>query len=121
MTVQKPDMSESASAIWDAVTPTLIADDRLRPGDEHLFAQYCLFMAMAQDAHRKIEDEGMVVGGADTGSKLQKNPAFNIARECSNAAAQIGQRFGMSPTSRKALGIKTKSKSLGSIRAGLKA
>lgn len=106
MIVIKPALSEAAGVIWDQVAPSLQADGRLIAGDELMFAEYCEMQAIANEAMAKVRAEGMMVGGGGTGSKMQKNPAFNIAREASAAAQKVGVQFGIGPKSRKQLGIK---------------
>lgn len=104
--VTKPDLTTEASVIWDLVAAPLIADGRLVAGDELFFAEYCELQAMADRAQAQVHAEGMMVGGGGTGSKLQKNPAFNVWRDASRAARDVAVQFGIGPKSRKQLGIK---------------
>ncbi|OZF41896.1 P27 family phage terminase small subunit [Rhodococcus sp. 14-2470-1a] len=90
MSERKPPqhLSESAAAVWVyTVSRHNSPDDILGPELD----AYCVVVARARDAAKRIDDEGAVVN--DERGNAVEHPAFAIERKAQAAIKAWGDRF----------------------------
>lgn len=90
-------LNAEGKAEWDRVVPQLEALGILAVIDQSMLADYCTAHALAVNATKKYQREGMTI---KVNGQLQKHPAVKIAQEARAQAARLAGEFGLSPSSR---------------------
>lgn len=114
--VAPPEWLDSrAVEIWGRLAPDLEAKGVLTAWDVDAFAQLCSTIIVAQDALQDIAENGTncktIVRELSDGTliyDLRKNPAWQIARESMGLMVSLGGRFGLNPSDRSQLTMKSK-------------
>lgn len=107
-------LNDRALAIWDRLAPDLQAKGVLTAWDVDAFAQLCATVIVAQDALQDIAENGTscttLVRELSDGTmlyELRKNPAWQVARESMGLMVTLGGRFGLNPSDRSQLTMKS--------------
>jgi P27 family predicted phage terminase small subunit len=90
-------LNAEARAEWKRIVPQLDALKILSDIDGAMLADYCTAHALAVNATKKYQREGLTV---KVNGQLQKHPAVKIAQEARSQAARLAAEFGLSPSSR---------------------
>lgn len=107
-------LSDQALEVWHRLAPDLEAKGVLTAWDVDAFAQLCASIIVAQDALQDIAENGTncktIVRELSDGTliyDLRKNPAWQIARESMGLMVSLGGRFGLNPSDRSQLTMKS--------------
>ena len=107
-------LGEQALEVWNRLAPDLEAKGVLTAWDVDAFAQLCSAIIVAQDALQDIAENGTscktIVRELSDGTliyDLRKNPAWQIARESMGLMVSLGGRFGLNPSDRSQLTMKS--------------
>lgn len=106
-------MSKDAKAVWDRVVPNLVKKNMVTLEDSDLLAQYCVALSKYEEYSVFLAKNGDFIVHEHNGTKT-KREEVKICREWSKEVTRLGELFGLSPKSRKAIGITAKSKEKGS-------
>lgn len=105
-------LSEAALAVWGRLAPDLVRRGVLTPWDVDAFANFCALVEVNRAALVDIDANGATVTTIDrtladgtTVYRLQRNPAWQVARESAQLLVSIGGRFGLSPSDRAQLHV----------------
>ena len=93
-----------AVEVWDELLPQLTAAGVLSPVDRNAFGSYCQCVARYIEAEQFMTNEGTVAEiRNDKGEVKQQLPVaeFTIALKYLEKANQLGERFGLTPVSRR--------------------
>lgn len=93
--------------MWDELLPQLAAAGVLSPVDRNAFGSYCQCIGRYIEAEQFMTNEGTVAEiRNDKGEVKQQLPAaeFTIALKYLEKANQLGERFGLTPVSRRNFG-----------------
>ncbi len=96
-----------AVEVWDELLPQLTSAGVLSPVDRNAFGSYCQCVARYIEAENFMSNEGTVAEiRNDKGEVKQQLPAaeFTIALKYLEKANQLGERFGLTPVSRRNFG-----------------
>lgn len=96
--------SEYEIDIWKQVTPPLFELAILSPTDIPLLIAFCQQMGFYFECQKIIKTEGKFVG---KGYDRKLNPAWKMAKEALQEAHRIGSKFGMTPSDRERLTIRS--------------
>ncbi|TDQ01260.1 phage terminase small subunit P27 family [Labedaea rhizosphaerae] len=101
--ITAPDtLSDDARAAWDRLAPDLIACGVLTAWDVDGFAMVCEALARYRAATKLVNGSALLVQGANG---FVKNPALVVQREAEMTFAQLGARFGLTPSDRSQLKV----------------
>lgn len=86
-----------AAEVWCDLAAMLAPVGRLRPEDHALFEVLCCAVSDFRAARELIDRSGVVslLDGA-----LLKNPALAVQKDAGSVIAQLGPKFGLSPSDR---------------------
>ena len=87
-------MSDRALEFWALFAPALITDRILTDRDAAAFVQWCEAAALAEQASKLVDEQGILVDGG------KRNQAISVWRDSVTVMNQISSRFGMSPSDR---------------------
>lgn len=91
------DLSDDARAVWDRLSPSLIAAGVLTYWDTDTFAIVCNAVVDYWRARKYVDNSPPLVQGS-TG--LIKNPAIGAMKDAEATLSAYGSRFGMTPSDR---------------------
>ncbi|MGB4107756.1 MAG: phage terminase small subunit P27 family [Alphaproteobacteria bacterium] len=105
-TPEKPKhLNEAEGAIWDRLVTALAKIGTLQKVDEGTLSAYCKVYARYQEADQEIRNEGMFYWTDGRQGRHRKvNPAVGVMERCEQRLKQLATEFGMTPSSRKAMG-----------------
>lgn len=86
-------MSADAKREWRRVMPILIQRRILTTADLGSLESYCVAIGAMRDAHRILNEEGLVVDG-------KRHPAFGIMNSAQTTARLCAAELGLTPVSR---------------------
>lgn len=101
-------LTEVAKEKWRDAAAELCRLKLLTKADIDLLANYCICYARKRDADKFIRDHGLSypIKAEDGRIKcLQQFPHVNISRDMAVLMMQIGDRLGMSPSSRSRISV----------------
>lgn len=110
-------LNAEARAEWRRIVPQLEALGILSDVDGGMLADYCTAHALAVNATKKYQREGMV---KTINGQLQKHPAVKIAQEARAQARLLAAEFGLSPSSRSRISAPAADEGLSSANARMK-
>lgn len=91
-------MSEGARRVWETLAPEMVAQDRLKPHHEQMFAAYCEAVNDVVELSSNIAVEGRTYQVKTRNGMQQKKTANWQARQDALANMRtLGALFGMSP------------------------
>ena len=96
------DLSHEAKKAWKKMVPVLLHLGTLTVSDGDALACYCEAKVLWRKAQDEIAVKGMVLGD-------KKNPAINVAQDCSNTMRALMSEFGLTPASRTKIQVHTPS------------
>lgn len=91
-----------AREIWDRLTPDLIAKRVLTAWDLDQMVVFCDAVATYHECKVLM---GREYTGRGAGGGVIKSPYWQIMRDCQSMMAQIGSRYGLTPSDRASLTI----------------
>lgn len=110
-------LNAEGRAEWERVVPQLQALGILSTIDQSMLADYCTAHALAVNATKKYQREGMTI---KVNGQLQKHPAVKIAQEARSQAARLAGEFGLSPSSRTRISTPSADDALGAANEKMK-
>lgn len=103
---EKPkDLTGVSALVWDDIVPKLAVLGVLQKVDRGQILAYCKASARIAEAEAEIEENGMFYWtDGRQGQHRKLNPAVGVIERAEKTIAQLAERFGMTPTSRKQMG-----------------
>ena len=101
-------LSPGARRQWRRLAPTLRSLGLLTVADGDMFAVFCSLYADWRSAVERLEREGMTYLHKDL---VKTNPLVGIADQLARQVISLGSHFGLTPSSRDRLDVKTPPKS----------
>ena len=86
-----------AKRVWRRLAPELHAQAVLTTWDTDALAVYCTAVIHHREACLRVAEEGVMVGAV-------KNPALQVARDCSSIIRAFATEFGLTPIARARFG-----------------
>lgn len=96
------ELSDDARAVWDQLAPDLIRVGVLTAWDVPAFVMVCEVLARYRQATKLVNGSALLVQGPNG---FVKNPALLVQREAEVTFAQLGARFGLTPSDRSQLKV----------------
>ena len=97
-------LSPAAQAIWDRLAPDLEDKGCLTPWDADLFSVFCESAATYYETRALIGSSYAVQGSV---KNAVVNPLWRVLKDCAEAMARIGARFGLTPSDRAGIDVST--------------
>lgn len=94
-------LPRAAKAEWRRVVPELERMGLLAKVDRAALTAFCQAVALAEDAQRDIDQNGLVVFGAQGGRV--KNPAATVVKDAAATIRAFASEFGLTPSARSRL------------------
>lgn len=113
--VKPPGLSKAASLIWDVEVPALVAKAAVSGEDSFNLGAYCTARAFADKYLAHILKQGEFKEMANGHSF--RTPESKAYLYWSQEASRLGELFGFSPKSRKAIGAKLSAGNNGGLKA----
>jgi len=103
---EKPaELKGHAAVVWDDIVPKLAVLGVLQKVDRGQILAYCKASARIAEAEAEIDENGMFYWTAGRQGQHRKlNPAVGVIERAEKTIAQLAEKFGMTPTSRKQMG-----------------
>lgn len=102
----KPYLSREAGAIWDRIVPNLVRKGMVVLEDSDLLAQYCVALSKVEHYREFLDKNGeFIIHKNKTKTKREE---VKLYKDWSKEATRLGELLGLSPKSRKSIGITAK-------------
>lgn len=100
----KPDMSETAGAVWDRLAPEMMALGRLKPHFVDAFAEYCYLLVRITETRKYLADnrETYEIAGRN-GAQIKSRPQVAQLNDDWRKLSRLTSCFGLTPSDEKSL------------------